>query len=251
VPLPSVQLPSSLKAARLRRWGVIGGVVLLHVGLFAVLGRVGPEQRLPTLAPPVLVTLFRPPPPPPPPPPPVEPSARPGGGAPAAPSRVHTPPPPPVRPPDSPPAPREPAPEPAIVVGAAPTASVEPGFGQGGQGTGTGSGTGAGDGPGSGGRGPVIVRGPTQGEILALVPPEARAARQAGRASVNCEIQLDTRLDQCRVVSETPAGFGFGQAALTIAPRYFRFRPPVSAAGQTMSGARVTVYVEFGRQNRR
>lgn len=97
----------------------------------------------------------------------------------------------------------------------------------------------------------MIVRGPTQGEILALVPPGARSARQAGRAAVNCEIQLDTRLDRCRLVSETPAGFGFGDAALVIAPRYFRFRPPVSAAGQTESGARVTVFVEFGRQNRR
>jgi protein TonB len=94
----------------------------------------------------------------------------------------------------------------------------------------------------------VLVRGPTQGEILALVPPAARAARQAGRASVNCEIQLDTRLDACRLADESPAGFGFGQAALAIAPRYFRFRPPMTGAGQAVAGARVTVFVEFGRQ---
>lgn len=227
----------------------MAGVVAAHLLFIVFVVRLSPVHTMAPALPPIMVELVRPILPPPPPPPP-EPSAdRPGGGAPAAPSRVHTPPPPPVRPPDSPPAPPVQAPEPTIVVGAAPVASPEPGFGQGGQGTGTGTGVGAGDGPGSG-SGPMILRGPTQGEILDFVPAEARRRRQAGRASVNCEIQLDTRLDSCRVVSETPAGFGFGDAALTIAPRYFRFRPPRTGSGQSVAGARVTVFVEFGRQSR-
>ena len=80
------------------------------------------------------------------------------------------------------------------------------------------------------------------------MPQAARAARRAGRASVNCVIRSDTRLEDCRIVSETPPGLGFGEAALRIAPMYFRFRPPTTAAGRAIDGYRVTVFVQFGRQ---
>lgn len=83
-------------------------------------------------------------------------------------------------------------------------------MGQGGEGEGTGDGIGDGDGPGRGGTPPLILKGASTAEILSIVPPEARRARQAGRASINCVIRTDERLDDCRVVSETPVGFRFG-----------------------------------------
>jgi len=93
----------------------------------------------------------------------------------------------------------------------------------------------------------MILRGATTAEVLSVVPPEARRARQAGRASINCVIRLDQRLDDCRVVSETPAGFRFGEAGLRAAG-FFRYRPPGTASGRPVEGQRVTISVQFGRQ---
>lgn len=241
-------LPSSPRSRRFGRAGAVALVALAHAGLFAAIGMGRVESIDLPLAPPIEVELFRPTTPPPPPPPPVEPAeVDPGGGAPAAPSRVHVTPKPPEAPPELPVAPPTPAPVPTLVVGASPTASLNSGLGQGGQGTGTGSGTGEGDGPGSG-SGPIILRGASNGEILAFVPPEARRQRRAGRSAVNCVIRADTRLEGCRVVDESPGGFGFGEAAVRIAETHFRFRPPTTASGRPVDGFRVTVTVNFGRQ---
>lgn len=238
--------PPTLTPERLRRLGIVVGVTVAHLVLFTVIGRGGPSEPALAVPPPFSVILYRPPPPPPP-PPLLQPSRVSGGGAPAAPSRIHVTPAPPTIPPElvAPPVPA-PAPDP-ILLGAAPTASPTPGMGQGGEGTGTGGGRGDGDGPGSGGTGPLILRGATQGEILSIVPPEARAARRAGRASINCVIRLDQRLDDCRVVSETPEGLGFGQAGIRAAA-FFRYRPPMTAAGRPIEGQRVTVFIQMGRQ---
>lgn len=248
VEAPVFHLSSSPQSRRAGRAGAVALVALAHAGLFAAIGMGRVESIDLPLTPPIEVELFRPITPPPPPPPPVEPAeVDPGGGAPAAPSRVHVTPKPPEVPPELPVAPPTPAPVPTLVVGASPTTSLNTGLGQGGQGTGTGSGTGEGDGPGSG-SGPIILRGASNGEILALVPPEARRQRRAGRSAVNCVIRADTRLEGCRVVDESPGGFGFGEAAVRIAETHFRFRPPTTASGRPVEGFRVTVTVNFGRQ---
>ncbi|WP_150125959.1 energy transducer TonB [Brevundimonas sp. LM2] len=217
-------------------------------GLHAVLFAVGSlrDPPVPVLAdPPISVELVRLPPPPPPPPPPEPPAPDAGGGAPAAPSVVRVSPRPVPRPELV--APPKPAPAPALIVGASDQPGPTPGQGQGGQGTGTGDGEGEGDGPGSG-SGPIILRGASNGEILALVPPEARRQRVPGRAAVNCAIRADTRLEGCRIVSESPQGFGFGAAGIRVAETHFRFRPPSTASGRTVQGSRATVVVLFGRQ---
>ncbi len=243
----SIDDPARRKA-RYGRYGIIGGVVLAHVGLFALLGLIGAPPAPPAMLAPISVELFElPAPPPPPPPPDPQPAAEAGGGAPVAASRVNRPPDPPRVRPELPVAPPALAPEPTLVVGASDKAGPDPSLGQGGQGTGTGSGTGEGDGPGSG-SGPQILRGASNDEILAFVPPEARRRRIPGRASVNCVIRPDTRLEACRVVEETPVGQGFGDAAIRVAETHFRFRPPTTAAGRVVEGFRVTVFVQFGRQ---
>ena len=240
-------LPTSRRARRLGRVGVIAAVVAAHAALFAAVGLQRAKIIDVPMLEPIQVEMFRPFTPPPPPPPPAPAQVDPGGGAPAAPSRVHVTPKPPERPPELPVAPPTPAPETSLVVGASPTPSLNTGLGQGGEGTGMGSGTGEGDGPGSG-SGPMILRGASSGEILAFVPPEARRARRAGRSAVNCVIRADTRLEACRVVEESPGGFGFGAAAVRVAETHFRFRPPTTASGRAVEGFRVTVTVNFGRQ---
>ena len=248
VEAPVFQPLSLSRSRRVGRTGAVALVVLVHAGLFAAIGMGRVESIDLPASVPIEVELIRPVMPPPPPPPAVVPTeVESGGGAPAAPSRVHVTPKPPEKPPELPVAPPTPAPRPALIVGASPTAGLNAGLGQGGEGGGTGSGTGEGDGPGSG-SGPIILRGASNGEILALVPPEARRRRQAGRSAVNCVIRSDTRLEGCRVVDEQPGGFGFGEAAVRIAETHFRFRPPTTASGRAVDGFRVTVTVNFGRQ---
>jgi protein TonB len=239
VSVMTARLPFRDPAGR-RRALVVVVVVLVHLALFTGLS---PPRSVPPSDPvrSIDVVLIQPEPPPPPPPPPA-PARSAGGGAPSAPSRVHTPPDPVARPVELI-APPVPAPEPALTVGLAPVVTPEPGTGRGEAGTGTGTGTGAGSGPGSGGTPPRFMRGPTRAEIVRTYPRAALAARQTGHVLLRCRIGLDTRLDGCRVVDETPPGAGFGAAALQAATA-FRFRPPV-VAGQARDDFIITVGVEF------
>ena len=225
--------------ARRRRLMAVVLVAGVHLALFAVMS---PPRPAPPDAPVqgIDVVLFRPEPPPPPPPSAPAPAA--GGGAPSAPSRVHTPPVPVPRPVELM-APPVPAPEPALTVGLAPVVTPDPGTGRGEAGTGTGTGSGIGAGPGSGGTPPRFVRGPTRQELVRAYPRAALAARRSGRVLLRCRIGADSRLEGCRVVEETPAGEGFGAAALR-ASTYFRFRPP-TVDGRPREGFEMPIGIEF------
>jgi protein TonB len=83
-------------------------------------------------------------------------------------------------------------------------------------------------------------------ELRALHPVAARG--RSGRAVVSCQVQLDTRLDGCRVTSETPAGQGFGAAGIAAAQRYYRFSPQVRGGREEVSD--IVIMVEFGRPTR-
>lgn len=230
---------SILDPARRRRLVVIVLVVGVHGALFAAMS---PSRTAPPYTPDtgIDVVLFRPEPPPPPPPPAPAPAV--GGGAPSAPSRVHTPPVQVPRPVELI-APPVPAPEPELTVGLAPDITPDPGTGRGETGTGTGTGSGAGSGPGNGGTPPRFVRGPTRQELVRAYPRAALAARQAGHVLLRCRIGADSRLAGCRVVEETPAGAGFGAAALA-ASTYFRFRPP-TVDGRPREGFEMPIGIDF------
>ena len=68
----------------------------------------------------------------------------------------------------------------------------------------------------------------------------AEAPAREGRVVLNCAIPPNGPLTDCRVVSETPRGAGFGAAALAGAQR--ARRDPDIAGGD---GARVTFTVRF------
>ncbi|RZI98011.1 MAG: TonB family protein [Brevundimonas sp.] len=235
------------KTHRMRNAGVVVGVAAAHLIVFALIARSQPLTPASLPPTPIDIILMRPPapPPPPPPPPPAKTSPVTGGGAPAAPSRVHRSP-LPVPQPELP-APPKPSPTVSLNVGVSDIASPTPGMGQGGQGTGTGSGTGAGDGPGRGVRTPPRnLRRPSPQEVLRYVPREALARRISGTVLVRCLILRDQRLDQCRVVSEMPTGYGFGEAATRVAEDQYRFSPGL-IDGVYEEGLTVTVTVNFGR----
>ncbi len=230
------------RADRWRKPAIYAVVIAAHLALFAVIARTAPTPMPPIPSPPFEITLFRPPPPPPPPP---EPAAEVGGGAPAAPSVVRPARTPPPRPEVV--APPEPAPEPPeVVVGVSPSPGTTPGQGQGGEGTGQGGGRGAGVGPGAGTVRARPIRQASMRELQSLHPADARG--RSGRVTVTCEVQLDARLDRCRVTSETPAGQGFGAAGVAAAERFYRFSPQVRGGREEVSD--IIIVVEFGRPGR-
>ncbi len=65
---------------------------------------------------------------------------------------------------------------------------------------------------------PPIAADPAK-EILAYYPPAALAAKTAGEATITCGQDIHLVLINCSLVSEAPAGQGFGAAALSIASR--------------------------------
>ena len=235
--------PPLLNADRLRKLGVAVGVTLVHLGVFALLGRADAPVPLPEPAPAVSVFLYRPPLPPV--PSPVEAARQRGGGAPAAPSRLHVPLKPADRPPEVSPPP-VPAPEPALVVGAASAAGPAPGMGMGGEGTGSGTGRGSGSGSGNGGTRWRLVAGASSADIQRVYPLAARRARISGNVLLSCRIRLDGRLETCRVARESPEGQGFGEAALATVV-HFRAVPPTEG-GRPVENAEATFGVLFGPQ---
>jgi TonB family protein len=66
---------------------------------------------------------------------------------------------------------------------------------------------------------------PQKADWYASWPAKARAEGLGGWAAMRCQIQDDGTLSACTVVREQPAGRGFGDALLSLAPKY-RYPPP-------------------------
>jgi protein TonB len=97
---------------------------------------------------------------------------------------------------------------------------------------------------------PLIARGAeviwqtraNASQFSAVYPQAARGASVAGRVQLNCAIQSD-RSAACQIVGETPAGYGFGDAALRVA-RYYRARATLDD-GTTSVGAQAALNITF------
>ena len=235
---------SSADAPDTRRRAVLATIVVgMHALVFAA---VSLRQAAPPLPEPSAIDLILAPPVA---PPPVEaaPARESGGGAPAAASRLRPPDPRPAPAPPEVPPPVAQAPETALVVGVAPAAGDAPGFDLGGLGGGRGEGTGPGDGAGSGVRtSPRNLRQPALRELRAFHPPDALRRNMSGLAVVSCRIRADTRLDDCRVLEEAPAGQGFGAAGVRVAMELYRFRPALED-GRPDDSVRAVIELAFGR----
>lgn len=92
-------------------------------------------------------------------------------------------------------------------------------------------------------RNPQWVRQPSAAQMERAYPRGALTDGTSGRAVLSCRMTGTGAVSGCTVVSETPAGEGFGNAALSLS-RYFRLSPR-TVDGQAVEGARVTIPLTF------
>lgn len=67
---------------------------------------------------------------------------------------------------------------------------------------------------------PDWLKRPNGEDVLAVWPREAWSKGLGGRAVISCRITLQGALADCSVLSEDPAGAGFGAAAIALSPQF-------------------------------
>jgi periplasmic protein TonB len=95
---------------------------------------------------------------------------------------------------------------------------------------------------------PVIVdprwlSQPSADDLSRFYPERALDLGLTGHASLTCGVLANGGLTGCRVLAETPAHAGFGEAALRLAP-YFRMSPR-TVDGQPVDGGTVNFGISF------
>ncbi len=92
--------------------------------------------------------------------------------------------------------------------------------------------------------GQPILRGqPTAAELRAVYPPRAAAQHLGGMVNLGCDVGVSGHLERCVVISESPAGYGFGAAALTLSGKFVM--EPKMQQGRAVPGGRVRLPIVF------
>jgi TonB family protein len=84
---------------------------------------------------------------------------------------------------------------------------------------------------------------PSAGDFARLYPDAAIRAHLSGRAVLSCKFDATGRLGDCKVLSESPPGHEFGEAALRMAA-LFRAAPKV-CGGHSIEGREFRLPIQF------
>ena len=90
---------------------------------------------------------------------------------------------------------------------------------------------------------PNWIKRPGANEFARFYPDRAQRMEQEGSATITCAVTAAGSLTGCRLVRETPDGFGFGAATLKLA-QYFKMSPR-TVDGQPVEGGQVTIPIRF------
>ncbi len=108
------------------------------------------------------------------------------------------------------------------------------------------------------------LKTPSEEDLRGMWPAEAWKLQLGGKVRLDCEVDLQGLAQDCRVASEDPPGMGFGNAALSLTPK-FLFHPatedgvPVTSrttfsikfegpSGRTSLGSRIPNSAVYGPQ---
>ena len=92
---------------------------------------------------------------------------------------------------------------------------------------------------------PTWLKKPGARDFERFYPARALEREKGGRVVLNCTVGADGRID-CAVASESPEGWGFGEAAKQIS-RSFQMSPQ-TVNGQPTAGGRISVPITFQLQ---
>lgn len=88
--------------------------------------------------------------------------------------------------------------------------------------------------------GPTWLVRPTEENVARVYPSEALRRRLSGQVTLKCTVDTEGYLFDCEVGQETPAGAGFGNAALEITA-YMRMKPATSNGVPTTSPIEIPI----------
>jgi protein TonB len=90
---------------------------------------------------------------------------------------------------------------------------------------------------------PDWARKPTADDMARYYPDRAQRMEVAGRATIACTVTAKGSLEGCSVVSENPADYQFGDAALKLS-KLFRMKPK-TLDGAPVDGGQITIPIVF------